>query len=235
VLLVISLILVMAANADSLVLGGRSKQFIRDIEANRLAYLMYMERYRAVPGDDDQAEQRWPEAKNGNGDWRVSGTYRDSVASPLHLLVGADSGETINYWWHLRLAGLVNGGETITDLPKNLFGGSSGIQQTGYGMRGPVLCYQNVPAEIASAVDRQIDDGWANEGALRGSTAESNIPSKGYDISGEYIVCTSLSGSRVGDVKQLIKGRGNDNAHGANPNASPNASDGSGNGQGGSI
>jgi hypothetical protein len=234
VLLVVSLLLAFMVRSESLILDGRTKQFVRAIEANRFAYLAYTERYRAVPGDDDQAEQRWPGAKNGNGDRLVSGTYRDSVASPSQLQVLADSGETINYWWHLRLAGLVTGGEMITDLPTNIFGGRSGVQQTGYGMRGPVLCYESVPAEIAAAVDRQIDDGQADEGALRGSPAASVLPRQNYEVSGGvYVVCASLSGSRVGAVAPLFRGRGNANAHGGNPNASPNAANGSGNGNSG--
>jgi hypothetical protein len=230
-MLVVSLMLAMAVKAESLILDGRTKQFMRDIEANRLAYLAYSERYGAVPGDDDQAEQRWPGAKDGDGDRLVSGTYRDAVASPSQLQLSADSGETINYWWHLRLAGLITSGDAITDLPKNVFGGTLGVQQTGYGMRGPVLCYENVSAEVAAAVDRQIDDGHADDGALRASSDPSALPRQDYEISGgEYIVCASLSGHPVGAVAPLIKDRGNSNAHGGNPNASPNAS---GNGKSG--
>jgi hypothetical protein len=236
VLLLVSLLLAGMLKADSLVLDGRTKQLKRDIEAHRFAYLTYTDRYRAIPGDDDGAGQRWPGAKAGNGDGRMSGTYRDSVASPSQLQVGADSGETINYWWHLRLAGLINGGETITDLPTNPFGGLSGVQETGYGMRGLVLCYENVPAAVAAAVDRQIDDGRANQGALRGSADASTVPRRDYDLSaGDYLECVSLSGSGTGAVAPLIKGRGRGNAHGANSNASPNASDGSANGQNGNM
>jgi hypothetical protein len=232
VLLLVSLLLAGMLKADSLMLDGRTKQLKRDIEAHRFAYLTYTDRYRAIPGDDDRAGQRWPGAKAGNGDGRMNGIYSDSVASPSQLQVGADSGETINYWWHLRLAGLLNGGETITDLPTNPFGGQSGVQETGYGMRGLILCYDNVPAAVAAALDRQIDDGLANQGALRGSANARTVPRRDYDLSAaEYVVCASLSGSGTGAAAPLIKGRGRGSAHGANPNASPNASDASANGQ----
>ena len=263
VLLVVSLLLAMAVKAESLILDGRTKQFMRDIETNRFAYLTYTDRYAAVPGDDAHAAQRWPGSRKGNGDSRVNGTYQDSVASPLQLQVDANGGETINYWWHLRLAGLIPGGDAITDLPKNVFGGTSGVQQSGFGMRGPVLCYENVPGEIAAAVDRHIDDGRADDGALRGSLSANVLPAQRYEASGGmYVVCASLTGSRAGAVALLLapaadnaspsnpsasdpnrQGGGNPNAHGGNPNAgggnpnahggNPNAGGGNPNAQGG--
>jgi hypothetical protein len=245
----------MAVKAESLILDGRTKQFMRDIEANRFAYLTYTDRYATVPGDDAHAAQRWPGARKGNGDSRVNGTYLDSVVSPLQLQVDANGGETINYWWHLRLAGLIPSGDAITDLPKNVFGGTSGVQQTGFGMRGPVLCYENVPGEIAAAVDRHIDDGRADDGALRGSLAANVLSAQRYEASeAMYVVCASLTGSRAGAVALLLAPAagdvspsnpsasdpkaqgGNPNAHGGNPNArggNPNAQGGNPNAQGG--
>jgi len=255
VLLVVSLVLAMVVKAESLVLDGRTKQFMRDIETNRFAYLTYTDRYAAVPGDDAHAAQRWPGARKGNGDSRVNGTYLDSVVSPLQLQVDANGGETINYWWHLRLAGLITSGDAITDLPKNVFGGTSGVQQTGFGMRGPVLCYENVPGEVAAAVDRESDDGRADDGALRGSLAAYVLPAQRYEPSeGMYVVCASLTGSLAGAVAPLLAPAadnaspsnpsasdpndqgGNRNAHGGNPNAgggNPNAQGGNPNAQGG--
>ena len=59
------------------------------------------------------------------------------------MVVKAAEGENLNFWWHLRLAGLMTGatvdGNPASPITK-LFGGSTGIQQSAYGMRGAALC-----------------------------------------------------------------------------------------------
>ena len=230
-LLIVSVMLATVVNGQSLILDGRTKQFMREIEAHRFAYLVYTDRYRTVPGDDAHATERWSTARNGNGDGRLAGTYWDSVPNSGQLQVNAESGETINYWWHLRLAGLIPSSEAMTDLPQNLFGGRAGVQQSGYGMRSPVLCYENVPAGVAAAVDGHIDDGAPDAGALRSGLTPGALPSHQYDASGgAYLICASLVESRLGAVTPFVEpaagnrrspnpSAGNPNAHGGNPNA----------------
>ena len=136
------------------------------------AHLYYIDRYTALPGDDRRASGRWSGAKDGNGDGRLSGLYGDPPpANPTTLTVDGTQGETLNYWWHLRLAELVAlppPEVSIVAQPLNSFGGIVGVQQDAMGFPVPTACQANLPAEIAIGVEGQLDDLSPTRGAVRG-------------------------------------------------------------------
>ena len=104
-----------------------------------------------------------------------------------------------------------------------------GSQQGAFGLRGLVLCLDGIEQQIASALDRQIDDGQPGSGSLRAGTVDGSLPA--YQIAGsELTVCVSLDGARAGGPDQLypLLAAPNAPANGAPQSVAPG---GNGNGQ----
>jgi hypothetical protein len=159
----------------AVVLQARIKLAVGEFHAIHAAHLHYIDRYAAVPGDDPRATSRWPaRSKDGTGDGRLSGTYRDPppAGDPLAtLVVNSGGGETLNYWWHLRLADLVDappGDVSIVAQPLNRFAGITGVEQDALGFPVIALCQANLPGEVAIGVDTQIDEQSPTRGVVRG-------------------------------------------------------------------
>ncbi len=114
VLVIIGLLLGGILKGQEMITQARIKNVVNDFNGITAAYFSYMDRYKAVPGDDPNASRaRWthcPRALNGDSDGQISGLY--GVTSP-GTLAQADvtnaAGESWNFWWHLRLSGFVAG------------------------------------------------------------------------------------------------------------------------------
>ncbi len=84
----------------------------------------------------------------------------------------AVAAESVYFWRHLRLAGLLGGDANLGEQPANAIGGIFGAQ-TGSGasaapeLSGPVVCASNVNGKIAAALDAQFDDGKPGSGTMR--------------------------------------------------------------------
>jgi hypothetical protein len=186
---------------SELISSAHTKRISTDISNVTAAFLIYQDRYRSIAGDDASAAARWDGAKNGNGDGVLSGHYDDPA--PLNasaFVVDQTQGESLNFWWHLRLAGLLTGpdsGADATTPPMHALGGRMGIQQGAFGMQGPVLCFDGIAQQMAATLDRQIDDGQPGSGSLRAGPADGNLLA--YQLNGsDLTVCVSLNGSRAG-------------------------------------
>jgi hypothetical protein len=186
---------------SELISSAHTKRISTDISNVTAAFLIYQDRYRSIAGDDAGAATRWEEAKSGNGDGVLSGHYDDPP--PLDataLVVDQTQGESLNFWWHLRLAGLLTGPESgagAATPPTHALGGRMGVQQGAFGMQGPVLCFDGIDQQMASTLDRQIDDGQPGAGSLRAGIADGTSPA--YQLNGSDLsICVSLNGSRAG-------------------------------------
>jgi hypothetical protein len=159
----------------AVVTQARIKLVVSQFTGIHSAHLYYIDRYAAVPGDDPRATTRWPaRSKDGNGDGRLSGTYRDPppAGDPMTTLtVSATAGETLNYWWHLRLAELIDTpptGISIVAQPLNPFAGVIGVQQDAMGFPVLAVCQANLPAVVAVGVEGQLDELNPVRGTVRG-------------------------------------------------------------------
>ena len=175
VTVLVGLLLAGLLAGGAVVTQARIKLVVTDFTGLHAAHLHYVDRYAALPGDDPRASGRWPAgAKDGNGDGRLSGTYRDPplLGDPMTTLtVSGTEGETLNYWWHLRLAELVPlppPEVTIVAQPLNPFLGVVGVQQDAMGFPVPTICQANLPADVAIGVEAQLDDGSPTRGSVRG-------------------------------------------------------------------
>ena len=220
VLVIIGLLLGGILKGQEMITQARIKNVVNDFNGITAAYFAYQDRYRAVPGDDNQASVRWANPNppggsvNGTGDGVVSGRYMTTVADLVATPPTAATGESNNFWWHLRLAGFVSGatsGSAAWSQPVNAVGGMVGVQNGAPGINvgaprlvGLVLCSANVPDKIASAADAQIDDQRSATGQMFGYSqgaasnpdieagptfAAANYVESGSD---QYVICKKI-------------------------------------------
>jgi Tfp pilus assembly protein PilE len=175
-LVIVALVLAGVLAGREMIAQSQAKAVASDFNSLIAAYVSYQDRYNALPGDDPRAAVRWASqsARNGTGDGFISGTYEAAppAASALQTFtIDASQGESLNYWWHLRLSEFVArapGAATMATQPLNAFAGIVGVQMNGAGLAGFTLCQANLPGKIAGAVDAQLDDTRPATGWVRG-------------------------------------------------------------------
>ena len=198
VLVIIGLLLGGILKGQEMITQAKIKNVIADFSGISAAYHGYQDRYRAIPGDDPNANTRWAGATQGNGDGQVAGTYNSATATD----------ESRHWWDHLRRAGFVAG--TGTQQPFNAVTGLLGVQ-TGNaaspvaaalgGFTSLIICSANLPDKIAIAVDTQMDDGVPSTGTVRGflqaapnPAVPNGTPEVAYAETGTnvYTLCRAL-------------------------------------------
>jgi prepilin-type N-terminal cleavage/methylation domain-containing protein len=167
VLVIIGLLLGGILKGQEMITQAKIKNVIADFSGISAAYHGYQDRYRAIPGDDINAN-RWAGATAGTGNGVVAGAYNSGTATDESRL-----------WWdHLRRSGFVAG--SGTQQPFNAVAGMIGVQTgdaaagaTLGGFAGLIVCSANLPDKIAIAVDVQVDDGVGTAGSVRGNLQTS--------------------------------------------------------------
>ncbi len=110
-LVLIGLLVGMLLLGNGILVQSRIKFAANEFEHLKVAVLTYQDRYAALPGDDARASSRWVgRSKDGTGDGRISGSYQAPPpgGDPLvTLTVDLVTGESLNFWWQIRLAELV--------------------------------------------------------------------------------------------------------------------------------
>jgi prepilin-type N-terminal cleavage/methylation domain-containing protein len=206
VLVIIGLLLGGILKGQEMITQAKIKNVVADFSGISAAYYGYQDRYRAIPGDDPNADTRWTTptaATKGNGNGVVEGTYNNGGATCVATK------ESCSWWDHLRRAGFVAGSGVLQ--PFNAVTGQLGVQ-TGDGSATPatvlggfgglIVCSAGLPDKIAIAVDTQMDDGAIGTGTVRGQlhTAGPNpdistsAASAGYAETGTnvYVICRAL-------------------------------------------
>jgi len=207
VLVIIGLLLGGILKGQEMITQAKIKNIIADFSGISAAYHGYQDRYRAVPGDDINANTRWTTptaATQGNGNGAVGGTYNNGGAACT------TASESCNWWDHLRRAGFVAGSGVAQ--PLNAVAGLIGVQTGDNASPGPaigpvlggaagvggfyglIICSANLPDKIAIATDTQMDDGVRTAGSVRGilqTAANPTIPADataaGVGGAGNYV------------------------------------------------
>ena len=218
VLVIIGLLLGGILKGQEMITQARIKNVVNDFNGITAAHFAYLDRYRAIPGDDTGAATRWADpnpvggSRNGNGNGVIAGLYMTPAPAALTGAAPLANEESNVFWWHLRLAGFVAGattGQAAWSQPVNAVGGLVGVQNGSPGpaggsqLSGMVLCSSNVPDKIASAVDTQIDDQRGGTGQMFGylQGAAENSPDisakqaqPNYVESGsnQYVICKKI-------------------------------------------
>src|SRR5262245_30433342 len=168
VLVIIGLLLGGILKGQEMITQAKIKNLIADFSGVSAAYHGYQDRYRAIPGDDPNANTRWgAPAAAGSGNGVVDGLYSAAcpVVPPANFGAGATD-EQCKFWDHLRRAGFVAGSGGTQ--PFNALTGMIGVQTgdgnggaaladptPGPGFVGLIMCSSNLPDKIAIAVDTQ--------------------------------------------------------------------------------
>ena len=206
VLVIIGLLIGSVLWGQDLVLNGRSKAVIIDMNEISVAVASYQDRYQAIPGDDAMAQVRWnwtavPAATPSTpGNRNVDGAYNQPSAVP--------EPESRLFWWHLRQAGFLRGptdpasAALAAQQPTNTVGGMTGVTMgagaTTVGLIGLIVCTTNVPGKVAIAVDIRLDDGASAGGAVRAqrqAVPNENLGTAAASYNedgGLYLLCRQL-------------------------------------------
>ncbi len=169
VLVIIGILLGGILKGQEMIVQGKIRSIEKEMDSVSIAILSYQDRYKALPGDDNKAKNRWSTTENGN----FSGAIDEAFNSIT------DTHESRLLWQHLRHAGFINGDTASLSQPINAAGGLVGVQTDirnggSLVLSGVVICSTNLPAKIANAIDAQQDDGNPARGRLRGFTQSAN-------------------------------------------------------------
>jgi prepilin-type N-terminal cleavage/methylation domain-containing protein len=215
VLVIIGLLLGGILKGQEMITQAKIKNVIADMSGVSAAMYGYQDRYKALPGDDKNANPRWSSTTPGNGDGYIQGVYSLAAPSPLSSATQTAATESVMFWHHLRLAGFVSG--TLADQPFNAVSGKMGVQTANGAAPGSatgvlsdgaatptlfsslMLCSGNLPDKIAISVDAQTDDGAGKTGSVRGqkqATPGEAVAAAAADYAEDgvsaYIVCRTL-------------------------------------------
>jgi hypothetical protein len=178
VLVLIGLLLGLLLLGNGILVQSRIRFIANDFEQLKVAVLTYQDRYGALPGDDARAASRWVgRSKDGTGDGRISGSYQAPPpgGNPLvTLTVDALGGESLNFWWQLRLSELVNAPPpVITPVAQPLNATPSrGVEWGVFGFPRLAACTANCRERSRSASKASSTTGTApRPGARRSRTS----------------------------------------------------------------
>lgn len=153
VLVIIGLLLGAILKGQEMIKSAKVKRVVKQADELRAAAYTYQDLYKYLPGDDPNAQTRWP-GVDGNGDG--GGT-----------ITGA---EGTNYFFdHLAAAGLISGSYTGGALqPTHAFGGNVWVVYATYGGKTVHwFNFENIPGSVARIIDLSYDDGVGNTGTIQ--------------------------------------------------------------------
>jgi len=176
VLVIIGLLLGGVLKGQELINNARVKSFANDFRNIPVYIYAYQDRYRAIPGDDGQANAHvggvnatTPAGTLNNG--QINGNWNSAT----------NTDESCLFWSHIRLANLAPG-TTVAACnaagyyPVNASGGQIGVQ-AGAGfttiilptvMNGTyVICSANISGQFVLQLDTLLDDGNPATGSMR--------------------------------------------------------------------
>ncbi len=177
VLVIIGLLLGGVLKGQELITSARVRNIVSQQDGVKAAYFGFLDRFRAVPGDYDQAQTNIAGISlanpcgatpgNGNGNGRIEGPL--APASLEYILV----------WEHLSKAGFINGSytcaaaETAATTPTNAFAvrlqlnWDALFDPAGGTARHNLKTGGQIPSDLLAEIDRKVDDGSATGGVFR--------------------------------------------------------------------
>ena len=195
VLVIIGLLLGGVLKGQEMINNSKVRNTITGMDGIAAAIYSYQDRYKALPGDDPNADTRW--ALGGGGAADGNGVIDGAWTS-----VDGTTDEGALAWEHLRQAGLITGAPVgagalgaITP-PTHSFSGVFGIETVGGTgavdgtaiTAGVIVCMTNVEDKFGEILDRNLDDGDAQTGDLQTDAAAA------YDVAGGAVnnVCRRI-------------------------------------------
>jgi len=174
VLVIIGLLLGGVLKGQELINSAKVKNLATDFKNIPVFIYGYQDKYKALPGDDSSAVTHLPVNTNilvtpGNGSGIIDGAWN------------ATTGESYNFWQHVRLAGFAPGSIDTANItgdyiPKNTVGGAIGVTNSLVspagntpitGLKGTyVVCSDSISGKFAKQLDTLLDDGNTATGSM---------------------------------------------------------------------
>ncbi len=189
VLVIIGLLLGGVLKGQEMIENSKAKAIVNDMKAIQAAYNSYIDRYKAIPGDETNAAMNARGWAGGGQGGNGSGALDIPVADTFVSVAG---GEQAAFWRALRASGLVTGNAAnvagAVNLPRNAAGGLIGVTSntvggvpgTVYGRSGLFVCASGLSTKLASAIDVLVDGALPanqignNIGEMRGANGGAN-------------------------------------------------------------
>lgn len=179
VLVIIGLLLGGVLKGQELINSAKVKNFANDFRNVPLFIYGYQDRFRALPGDQTQAnlDANFPPANTATvcAPAAANQCATNSGAIDGTWDAAAVTDETFVFWQHVRLAGLAAGPTGTADAnyrPRNADGGFIGIEmaQRAFISAFPgtyVVCSDGILGRFAKQLDATMDDNNTATGSLR--------------------------------------------------------------------
>ncbi|PKO83778.1 MAG: prepilin-type cleavage/methylation domain-containing protein [Betaproteobacteria bacterium HGW-Betaproteobacteria-11] len=177
VLVIIGLLLGGVLKGQELINSAKVKNIISDIRNVSVFIYGYQDKYKALPGDDPQAN-----AHHGGTTATCAGCLGNGIINGGYNST-TNTDESYLFWQHVRLANLAAGPTNVADanyIPKNADGGLIGVQSAANpviaGMTGTYLvCTDGVLGKFVKQMDTTLDDGETSTGSVR-AVLTSSVP-----------------------------------------------------------
>jgi len=158
VLVVVGLLIGGVLKGQEVILNTKLKKIERDRSGITTAILAYQDRYRQLPGDDDQASDRFAMYSDGDNDPAAAEIDGNSDGALDGDWVAATNSETSNLWKHLRASGLIPGGGDDAIQPRNAYGGVIGVRDGSLLISGHVTIFGSIEGSIIRILEDRLDD-----------------------------------------------------------------------------
>jgi prepilin-type N-terminal cleavage/methylation domain-containing protein len=127
VLVIIGLLVGAILIGQSLIASAKMKSALKQVEQYGVAVALYKDRFRAIPGDDPRAYQKWGDVCLGHTGFPIFTFECTSSISPGNSQINDDNlgpQESTLFWRHLELGGMI-------PHPENAFNAYTGVRHGG--------------------------------------------------------------------------------------------------------
>jgi len=179
VLVIVGLLLGGVLKGQEMITNAKLKRINSDRAGIAAAMFTYQDRYRQLPGDDSNADNRFTiyasgAPVNGDGSGSIEGAWNIASTGDITLALTAESNL---FFAHLRAAGLIRGGGVDDTKPTNAYGGQMGIQDGALNLSGHVIIFGAIEGPIARIIEARHDDGFGDNGRVQSAISGADMTS----------------------------------------------------------
>lgn len=203
VLVIIGLLLGGVLKGQEMIENAKVKNGVNDLNGVLAAYNSYIDRFKAMPGDDGNLVTL--QARGGAWANITAAGNNNGAIAITQAQVFTGGGEGVAFWQALKASGLVTGNPAtagVAALPRNAFNGLTGVGTGVTPTTGTArfsVCLSQVPGKAARAIDTQLDDGVPNTGSVMATlgappanTAPGAAVTTGYSDDNVYTLCRAF-------------------------------------------
>jgi len=184
VLVIVGLLLAGVLKGQELIENSRIKSIANEMRSVQAAYNGYIDRYKAIPGDEAVATM---DARGWAASTAAGGGNANGVLNVTNAQTFTNAGEQRPFWRALRASGLFAGdalgAAAAAGLPRHSGGGLIGVVADAagtYGRPGLAVCVSGLSTRQAAGIDILVDgplpaDQIGNSlGTVRAASAAAN-------------------------------------------------------------